>query len=248
MMRGIKRPILAALILFVILSLGCSLTDRVTSRVAGLTSNEEQATRPRPTPRPTFTPTPAYTATPTNTSTPTLTPIPTETPTPVATNTPLPTDTPTPVPPTKTPRPVPPTATFTPGPPTATPVPEYPFVVAEQGDRSIQGTNYNAITIYAAIVDANNTPIGDLKLVGDLSSGGHAESPKTTWNWSTVNCLNCNYVKQGNVKFEPGPFVDGTWTIYLADANGTQLSPAVPLSYGSNPGQWVWDFILFKKK
>jgi hypothetical protein len=122
-------------------------------------------------------------------------------------------------------------------------------MVAEQGDRSIQGTTYNAITIYAAVLDQSNTPIGDLKIVGEQTpSGMRAESPLTTWNYSTANCLNCNYVKQGNVKFEPGPFIDGTWTIYVADQAGTQLSPKVPLSYGSSSEQWVWDFIIFKKK
>jgi hypothetical protein len=121
--------------------------------------------------------------------------------------------------------------------------------VAEQGDRTIQGTNYNAITVYAAVVDQNNTPIGDLKIVGDQTpSGLHAESLLTTWNYSTANCLNCNYVKQGNVKFEPGLFIDGTWEVYLADQSGTQLSPKVSLSYGAAPESWVWDFILFRKK
>lgn len=254
-MKGTARPILGVLILFAFFSLGCGFIDRIRSSeaLAGLNSNssEAEATRRRPTPRPTFTPTPDYTATPTNTSTPTITPIPTETSTPVptdtpaATDTPVPTDTPPPAP-TQPPAPPPPTATQGPPPPTATP--DFPFMIAEQGDRTIQGTNYNAITIYVAAVDQNNTPIGDLKIVGNHSSGLHAESAPTTWNYSTANCLNCNYVKMGNVKFEPGPFIDGTWTVFLADNGGTQLSPAVPLSYGAAPEQWAWDFIIFKKK
>lgn len=247
-----SRPFLAALILFAFISLGCGLVDRIRSSeaVARLTSgsNQEEATRRRPTPRPTFTPTPAYTATPTHTPTPTITPIPTETPTPVATDTPVSTDTPTPEPPTNTPRPVPPTATFTPGPPTDTPMPEYPFVIAEQGNREFQKTNYHGILIIVAAIDQNGTPVGGLKLVGDSTTGLHVESPPTDWSYSAANCLNCNYVKQGNVKFEPGQFIDGTWNIYLADSGGAQLSPTIPLSYSSDPQQWVWDFIILKKK
>ncbi len=244
-----SRPLLAALILFAFISLGCGLVDRIRSSegVARLISgsDQEEPTPRRPTPRPTFTPTPAYTDTPTHTPTPTITPIPTETPTPVPTDTPLPTDTPTP---TDTPRPVPPTATFTPGPPTATPTPDFPFVVAEQGNREFQKTNYNAIVVFVAALDQNNTPIGGLKIVGNHTSGQHAESPPSDWSYSKLNCLSCSYIKQGNIKFEPGVFLDGTWNIYLADGGGNQISPTVSLSYSPDPQQWVWDFIIFKKK
>jgi hypothetical protein len=47
---------------------------------------------------------------------------------------------------------------------------------------------------------------------------------------------------------EPGSFSDGTWNVYLADEGGAQLSKVVPLSYSTDPNQWVWDFIIFKKK
>lgn len=252
-MMGKSRPFVAALVLLAFISLGCGIIDRIRSNdtVARLTSgsNEPEATRRQSTPRPTFTPTPAYTATPTDTPTPTITPIPSETPTPVPTDTPIPTDTPTPEPPTNTPRPAPPPPTPTEGPPPPTATPDFPFTIVEQGSREFQKTNYNGIVIFAAAVDQNNSPIGDLKLVGNLSPGDqHAESPATTWNWSAANCLGCSYVKQGNVKFEPGPFVDGTWNIYLADGSGNQLSPTVSLSYATDANQWVWDFIIFKKK
>jgi hypothetical protein len=98
-------------------------------------------------------------------------------------------------------------------------------------------------------VDQGNTPIGGLKIIGNHTpSGQRAESPASDWNYSKVNCLGCSYVKQGNIKFEPGPFIDGTWSIYLADGGGTQISPTVSLSYAADPNQWVWDFIIFKKK
>ena len=64
---------------------------------------------------------------------------------------------------------------------------------------------------------------------------------------SAQNCLDCDYIKTGNVKFEPSTFSDGVWSIYVADGQGNQLSPAVPLSYSSDPGQWVWDFVVFRK-
>jgi hypothetical protein len=121
-------------------------------------------------------------------------------------------------------------------------------VVAEQGNREFQKTNYSGIVVFVAVVDQSSTPIGGMKIVGDHSSGKHLESPPTDWGYSAVNCQNCSYVKQGNVKFEPGPFEDGTWTIHLVDGGGTQVSPNVSLSYSSDPSQWVWDFIIFKKK
>lgn len=264
-MLGTSRRLLVVLVLFALLSLNCSvaysLVDKVRSEEAeaGLLAeaDQDQSTRRRPTPRPTFTPTPSYTDTPTMTPTPTITPIPTETPTPPPTNTPLPTntpaptDTPTPAP---TPKPQPPpepTATFTPAP---TPTPDYPFRMVEQGNRMFQKTNHHTIIIFVAIVDPNNIPIGGMRVAGDwsgeaLPSGKtHAESPSSTWDWSAANCLGCDYIKQGNVKFEPGPYANGTWEVYLIDSNGTQLSEKIPLSYSSNPEDWVWDFIIFQQK
>ncbi len=256
-MMGNLRHLLVASLLFALVTVNCSLAQSVVQRVqsskalASLSSNsaEDEATQRRPTPRPTFTPTPNYTDTPTNTPTPTITPIPTETPTPVATDTPIPTDTPVP---TDTPRPAntlpppPPTATFT---PEATPTPSYPFRIAEQGNREFQHTSYHVITIYVAVVDTNNTPIGGYKLVGDHTpSGRHVESPPSDWSWSVANCLGCGYVKQGNLKFEPGPQEDGTWNFYLVDSGGTQQSEIISLSYSSDPQQWVYDFMILAQK
>ncbi len=257
-MMGNSRHRLAALILLAFFSLSCGLAQPIIDRVkssktlARLSSDssEVEATRRRlPTPRPTFTPTPDYTATPTDTPTPTITPIPTETLTPVPTDTPTSTYTPaptdTPVPTNTNPPPLP-TETFTPAP---TPTPDYLFKIAEQGNREFQKTTHHTITIYVAALDANNVPIGDLKMVGNhVPSGKHAESLPSDWNWSTANCLNCSYVKQGNLKFEPGPYEDGTWNVYLADGSGNQLSETIPLSYSADPQQWVWDFFILQKK
>ena len=172
------------------------------------------------------------------------TPVPslTSTPTPVPTNTPLPTETPLPT----DPPPLPPTAT--PAPPTATPAPDYPFIVAEQGNRTFQKTTYHIITVYIAVVSEGNIPLGGYKVIADHSTGAHLESGLSDWNWSAANCLDCGYIKQGNLKMDLGPFSDGVWSLYLADPDGTPLSAAVPFTYSADPNQWVWDFVIFRRK
>ncbi len=172
------------------------------------------------------------------TSVPTLTPTPTA----VATETPLPTDTPVP---TST---RPPAPTATPAPPTATPAPSFPFAVTEQGNRAFQRTSYHVITVYIAVVSEGNIPLGGYKVIADHSSGQHIESSLSDWNWSVTNCLDCGYIKQGNLKMDLGPFADGVWNLYLADPGGARLSPSVPLGYSTDPEQWVWDFVIFKRK
>jgi hypothetical protein len=249
-MMGNSRLLVAAFLLLTFSSLNCSLArpiiDKVKSSEAltslSSSSDEEETNRRRPTPRPTFTPTPNYTDTPTNTPTPSITPIPTDTLTPIPTNTPVPTDTPaptdTPVP-TNTSPPPPPTATFTPAP---TPTPSWVFKVKEQGIREFQKTNATFISNIILISDANGTPLGGYYVVGEHSSGRTYRSAESNWEYSALNGLE-GYIKQGNVKFEPGGFEDGTWQIYVVDSNGTQLSDKVALSYSSDPSQWVWDFI-----
>lgn len=212
---------------------------------------------PSPTMRPTFTatydpnapqpqavsylPTPGRGASPTATLVPSLTPsvIPTATLPPTPTETPIPTAT---VPP------PPPAPTATPGPPTPTPAPSYPFQMVEQGNREFQHTNYHAIVVYVAVVSEGNIPMGGYKLVGDhVPTGAHIESPPSAWDWNAVNCLDCDYVKSGNLKLELGPFVEGVWNVYLVDGGGTQVSPVVSLPYSPDPSQWVWDFLIFRR-
>ena len=99
------------------------------------------------------------------------------------------------------------------------------------------------------MVSADNVPIGGLKVVGDhVPSGEHRESALSDWNWSVVNCVDCDYVKFGNAKLELGVFADGVWSVYVADPDGVPLSAAVPLTYSADPAQWVWDFLIFKQK
>lgn len=193
-------------------------------------------------------------ATPVPTPVPTLTPsaIPSPTPTFIPTDTPVP---PPPAPRPKSPPPQPQPASVVPAaasanPPQAPappPAPSMPFVVVEQGNREFQRTNYHGITIYVAIVSEGNIPMGGYKVIGDHSSGLHAESALSDWFWSVTNCLDCDYVKFGNTKFEPGTFSDGVWSIYVADPQGNPVSAPVPLSYSSDPNQWVWDFIIFRR-
>lgn len=205
----------------------------------------------------TYLPTPGEVATEIPTPVPTLTPSATVPPTAI----PLPTDTPEAAPVVAQPAVAPavPAAPAAAAPVAAAPTPEstsppsppaaqFPFSPVEQGNREFQRTSYHVITIYVAAVSAGNVPIGGIKVVGDhVPSGRHAESGPSDWNWSAVNCLECDYVKQGNVKFEPGTFEDGVWNIYLADQSGAPLSPVVPLSYSADPEKWVWDFVLFRK-
>ncbi len=94
-----------------------------------------------------------------------------------------------------------------------------------------------------AITDGNGTPLGGFYVVGEHSSGITYKSLESTWGYDNSSGFG-GYIKQGNLKFEPpGGFQDGTWNIYVVDGGGTQVSDRVPLSYSSDPEQWVWDFI-----
>lgn len=198
-----------------------------------------------PKPVDSFLPTPAQ-ATDIPTSVPTITPQVSDTPTIEPTL--APTNTPTRLPPTPIPVRIEQPATPTPSLPTPTSAPVYPFQISEQGNREFQRTTYHAVNIYVSVVSEGNIPLGGYKIVGDhVPSGLHAESALSSWNWSVVNCLDCNYIKQGNVKFEPGPIIDGAWNIYLADEGGHQVSPVLSLNYTSDPNQWVWDFVIFRR-
>ncbi|HRV91075.1 MAG TPA: hypothetical protein P5526_02805 [Anaerolineae bacterium] len=255
---GISRQLIVASILLAFITVNCTLAqpviDRVRERrdalVAYVSDEEPTPERPMPTPRPTFTPTPDFTDTPTVTPTPTITPIPTETPTPVPTDTPVATDTPEPTE-TPTPAPIPPTPT--PGPPTDTPEPEptatpdFPFKIKEQGNREFQKTSVNFVSSIVAVTDANGTPIGGYKLVGTNNTGQSYQSAESSWRYDALSGLE-GYVKQGNIKFEPpGGFNDSTWTVFIVDSAGNQVSAPISLTYPSDPSQRAWDFIWWSQ-
>ena len=250
---GTPRRIYTALILLALLSVNCGLAqpiiDRVqnSSAIARFTGGDEtDTTRVRPTPRPTFTPTPSYTDTPTPTPTFTLTPIPTdtatptETPTLAATETPAPTETPVPTNTQPPPPPAPPTEVPTPEP---TPTPSYAFKIKEQGNREFQKTNATFVSNIILISDANGTPLGGHRIVGSSSDGRTYESAESSWQLDATSGLE-GYIKFGNLKFEPpGGYDDVTWTIYVVDSSGNQVSAPISLTYPSDPNQRAWDFI-----
>jgi hypothetical protein len=192
-------------------------------------------TLPSPTPTPTVTPTDTPTATPLPTDTPlptptlppTATPLPTDTPT--ATSIPLP----TPVPlPTDTPAPAP------------TPVPEYDFMVAEFYNSP---TTNGFLVMYVAIVDVNDVPIGDMKIVGTrLDHNLTYESPLSTWHYEGYNAPG-EVIKSGNVKFEPpGGIETVNWVLHLEDANGVRQSADIPFDTKAEDKQWY--FIMLRRK
>jgi hypothetical protein len=237
--------ILLAAVVMLVGSLGCALGGGLAQRFAA----EPTSTRaPTKTPRPTFTATPDWTATPTVTPTPTNSPIPSDTLTPVPTDTPLPTDTPTPEPPTATFTPAPPRPTDTPAPPTPTSPPSYPFVVESQSNREFTHTNNPFVYILVEILDPSGTPLGGYRIVGDSSTGEHKISEESCHQRWCKTTGSGGYAKVGNVSFEPGPFIDGSWTIYMVDGGGQQVSPAITLNYSSDSTQWVWDHILMRSK
>ena len=126
-------------------------------------------------------------------------------------------------------------------------MPEYPFVVAEQNDPTWTSTTNPFIYIFVSVTDQNNTPLGGYKVVGDSSDGQHAESPVSCHDWCGSTGKG-GYAKVVNLKFEPGAFIDGSWTVRLVDGGGTQVSPAVTLNYSTNEDAWRWDFIWFRLK
>jgi hypothetical protein len=119
--------------------------------------------------------------------------------------------------------------------------------VIDQSNREFTHTNYHAIVVFVGIVNASNTPLGGYRVVGDSTDGGHWVSDESCWEWCKQTPPG-GYAKVANVTFEPGPFIDGGWNIYVMDGGGTQVSPVVSLPYSTDPGQWIWDFVLFQQK
>ena len=109
-------------------------------------------------------------------------------------------------------------------------------------------TNNTAIVVFVTVTDANNTPLGGYRVVGDSTVDvPQVVSPESCWSWCTHTGQG-GYAKVANLKFEPGPFIDGAWNIYLADSSGNRVSPVVSLTYSTDPSQWVWDFVSFVQK
>jgi hypothetical protein len=120
------------------------------------------------------------------------------------------------------------------------------FKVKEQGNREFQKTSASFMSNIMLLTDGNGTPLGGYYVMGEHSSGRTYRSPESAWQYNALNGLE-GYIKQGNVKFEPGGFEDGTWYVYVADSSGKQLSDKIALSYSSDPSTWVWDFIWWSQ-
>jgi hypothetical protein len=124
---------------------------------------------------------------------------------------------------------------------------------AESGYNFLLAEFYNSpttnsfIVIYVAIVDPNDIPIGDMKVVGTrLDHNLTYESPLSTWYYEGYNAPG-EVVKSGNVKFEPPGGIETTsWVLHLEDANGVRQSEDVPFDTNANDKQWY--FIKFKRR
>ena len=198
-----------------------------------LTLDSTQRTTPYATPTQlptlvTFTPTPSPTATD---------PVSVE-------NTPMPTPTAT-----ATPSPLPiPTRTPTPNRATATSATtptvdlQFPYVVAELYQDL---TSNHFLTGYVAIVNAQEIPIGGMKVVGTFEPGGdHYESTLSKWFLEGYSAPG-SVIKSGSVKFEPpGGIMKGTWIIHLENESGERFSDDVYIP--TDPDNKKWFFIKFK--
>ncbi len=206
---------------------------RGSSLLSTLTPTPLSSDTPTPTLTPTETPTPTETAIPTDTATPTITPTPTTTP--IPTETPTPANTATAMPP------PPPTETPV---PTLTPLPEHDFMLNEFFNSP---TTNSFLTMYVAIVDPKEIPIGDMKIVGTrLDHNLTYESPLSTWHYEGYSAPG-EMIKSGNLKFEPpGGIETGKWLLHLEDAHGNRQSADVPFHADENDKQWY--FIKFRRK
>jgi len=203
-------------------------------------SAEHLMSLPTLTPTPTSTETPLPTATSTETATPTETPLPTETPVPTET------PSPTPVPVVRAPvveEPVVAADTFDSPVLTPTPKPPFDFLLNEFYNSP---TTNSFLVMYVAIVDANDIPIGDMKVVGTrLDHNLTYESPLSTWFFEGYNAPG-EVIKSGNVKFEPPGGIETTsWLLHLEDANGNRVSEDVPFDTNQDDKQWY--FLKFRR-
>jgi hypothetical protein len=188
---------------------------------------------------PTATPTSTATSVPSPTLTSTATPVETATPLPTVSPTPLPTASPTPLPtdPPRlpdTPTPIP-TDTATPAPPA------YPFIIKESAQFP---TNHFNFDIYIAIVNDDNRPLSDYRVIGVHSSGLQITSPISAGDW-IVNSGAMHY-KAGNVKYEAPNSPTGTWTLQLVDGGNTPVAP--PVEFTFDTASPTWYFLIYERQ
>jgi hypothetical protein len=136
--------------------------------------------------------------------------------------------------------PVSPLATPTPAPP---PPPAYDFLLAEFFNSP---TTNSFMMVYVAIVDPQEIPIGDMKVVGvRLDHNLTYESPLSTWHYEGYSAPG-EVVKSGNVKFEPPGGLETTdWVLHLEDSHGNRQSEDIPFHVDAENKQWY--FIKFRR-
>jgi len=108
-------------------------------------------------------------------------------------------------------------------------------------------TTNSFLVMYVAIVDNNEVPIGDMKIVGTrLDHNLTYESPLSTWYFEGYNAPG-EVIKSGNVKFEPPGGIESTkWIVHLEDAHDQRMSQDVP--FNTNAADKQWYFVKFRRK
>ena len=95
-----------------------------------------------------------------------------------------------------------------------------------------------------AIVNDDNRPLGNYRVIGTHSSGIQIESRPSDGDW-TVNSGAMHY-KGGNVKYEAPNSPTGVWTLQLIDSANTPVGPPVEFSFDAvNP---TWYFIIYERQ
>jgi hypothetical protein len=102
-------------------------------------------------------------------------------------------------------------------------------------------TNNHFLVMYVSIVDTNEIPIGDMKIIGIRQDHNLTyESTLSTCHYEGYNAPG-EVIKSGNVKFEPpGGIEDTAWVFYLADAHGNRMSDDVPFTTTATDRQWYF--------
>lgn len=122
--------------------------------------------------------------------------------------------------------------------------PNYDFLLAEFYNSP---TTNSFLLVYVAVVDPNDIPIGDMKIVGTRQDHNLTyASPPTKWHYEGYNAPG-EHIKSGNVKFEPPGGLESTsWVLHLEDAHGQRQSEDISFDVDENNKQWY--FIKFRRK
>ncbi|HIQ06714.1 MAG TPA: SH3 domain-containing protein [Anaerolineae bacterium] len=155
-------------------------------------------------------------------------------PIPVAQNIPTP-------PPTPTPRPTKPPA------PTPTPVPSYPFALAEVTGYA---TSNPWFLVHGKVWEPKSqTPLPGYRFKILRNGAEYGVSPEASIpGWRDATCDGCGDNRKVNIKYDnaPAPAGDATWTVFVIDAAGNQVSP--PATIQTSAASPKWFYVQFDKK